>query len=292
MAFVSSFSGTRTLGQTKNAVASAKTTEKKSGVVMVTKAPGRSAVFDKFMASQSPWGKMSLASIGKKAETVVARTTMQVKTLCDADDYIAQCMKRQYVGLTQSGVYNVTCTEGASSYAAEDARVAALAAEFRKRQVSTVTSFGDLFEARKIAYASAKMCGYEESLVKRFGKSAETFVIGASESMGACSRYAMPSSVEEKYMMDCVIRASSARATENGCYSVMCSDGTVSGAAESKRVRGLSVEFRNKQVSPIVSSQWKFNQSKAAFYGCEYEDGLFAKYPAVAAAMRPSYARY
>lgn len=292
----SSFVGSHSLTRPASVLVTPAKLNNGNKIVMVTKAPGRSKIFDAFMASMSPYSTTSFLVNSMQPETIVARTQVQLATTCMADDYIAACAKRQYVALGQSGVYNVTCTEGASSGSAEDARVAALAAAFRKRQVSTRTSFADLFEARKRAFVAVNGCSYEESLVKRFAKSAETIVFAKSEADGACVRYADPNSIEESYMMECVKRAATARATAGGLYGVMCSDGTVPGAAESARVRGLSVMFRNKQVGTGVRYQRKFNQSKNAFNqhsgGCAYEDSLFSKYPATAAAMRPNYSRY
>lgn len=213
------------------------------------------------------------------------------------DDYIADCARRQYIAKqNSSGVYSQSCTEGNVRGAAEESRVAALAARFRRRQRSSAASFADLFETRRRATALANGCNYEESLVRQYADAALATVVGSSEAIGACARYAAPESVAERYMADCVARAASARATRFGVYNVMCCDGTTKGAAEAKRVSTLATQYRQKQKSKVAKEGQKYEVAKYGMnnYGnmCSYENGLFKAYPAAAATMRPDFARY
>lgn len=237
--------------------------------------------------------KAGYKSGGDARKKIMDKRGFEIKV----DDYIASCAKKQYImAQNSSGVFSPSCTEGTVRGAAEDARVAALANDFRRRQISGAASFTDYYEVRKLAFALAQGCNYEESLINRFPFAARATVIGNMEKVGACNRYATPKSAEEKYMAMCVERASSARSTPYGEYCGTCSDGTVKGAAETKRVAGLATKYRMGMYSASAKEQMKYDQSKFArnYFsgGCSYENDLFTKYPATAASMRPSYARY
>lgn len=295
----------------------------------ITKEPlkvqGRSKIFAAFMASKGapyPGTKKSKESkdVGRVQNALnAASTPFFLQSAVDAmrgykaggdarevvqrpfqrnvDDYIANCVRRQYIAKQNaSGVFGPSCTEGTVRGAAEDSRVAALAARFRRRQRPSAVSFADLFETRRRATVLAGGCNYEEMLVRRYADSALATVVGSSETIGACSRYIAPESVEEKYMAKCVERAASARSAASGVYTVMCCDGTTKGAAETKRVASLATAYRQKWRSGLAKEAYKYNVAKFARVNysnmCSYEDALFEKYPAVAASMRPDYARY
>ena len=226
-----------------------------------------------------------------------ARVKLHKPFMRRVDDYLAQCSQRQYIAAqNSSGVYSPTCTESTVTGGAEQARVASLAASFRRRQVVGPQSFTDYYETRRFATALANGCNYEESLIRRFPAAASMTILGTTEKEGACVRYAAPSSKAESYMLQCVERAASARATPNGVYNILCSDGTTKGAAESKRVAGLATKYRNGFLNPLAKLQIKYNQIKFArdyfSHGCSYENNLFNNYSAVAAGMRPQTARY
>lgn len=227
-----------------------------------------------------------------------ARDAILRPQLRKADEYVAACARKQYImGSMPTGVFSSQCFEGSVKFAAEDARVAALASEYRAKTIPSVASFADLYEARRRAIVLAKGCSYEEGLITKFsGKAAAAVVQGTSELNRACFRYSSPDSLAEKYMADCVAKQSNFRAVSGGLYGVMCCDATTSGAAEAKRVAALSTEYRNGQQSLLQKTQTKFDQAKYArdnyAHGCSYEEELFEKYPATAAAMRPDSARY
>lgn len=226
-----------------------------------------------------------------------ARVKLHKPFIRRVDEYIAECARRQYIAAqNNSGVYSPTCTESTVSGGAEEARVASLAASFRRRQVLGVQSYTDYYETRRFATALSNGCNYEENLVGRFPAAAAMTILGTLEKEGVCSRYATPLNKAESYMSECVERAASARATQYGVYGILCSDGTTKGAAESKRVSCLASKYRNGFMNPLVKIQIKYNQSKFArdyySHGCSYEDRLFSNYSAVAASMRPTTARY
>lgn len=264
---------------------------KKNGLIMsASTTKERASFFFKFMESTvKDYGGLGNLPviIGNDARSVFPQ----------ADNYVAECARRQYIAVQNgSGVYSPACIEGTFAGAAEDSRVASLAAAFRRRQVNGVRAFADYFETRRLATALVNGCNYEESLVGRFPAAAAAIVLGISERDGTCVRYASPKSKAEEYMAASVQRAASARATPLGVYNVMCNDGTTKGAAEAKRVAGLATKYRNGFMSVLVKEQRRFNQSKFArsYFSnqCNYEDGLFSLYPAVAGSMRPDTARY
>jgi hypothetical protein len=213
-----------------------------------------------------------------------------------SDAYIAACLTKQYKqAACATGVYGVNCTEGASKGAADDSRVAALAARFRMKQRTTSQKFADFTESRRKAISLAHGCSYEEKLVTSNVVAARSFVLGAAEKSGTCVRYAIGQSPAEAYMVASVDKQYKAMATSTGIYGVQCCDGTTSGMAETKRVLNLSARFRANQMSAGQKAQQAYDARKYArtqFRACNYETAIFENFPAVAASMRPTSARY
>lgn len=213
-----------------------------------------------------------------------------------ADKYMAKCMVQQYKqSACPTGVYSTQCTEGSVRGAADESRVAALAAQFRMKQRSTAQKYGDFCESRRKAIQLAHGCSYEESLVTKNVVSARTFVLGKSESLGTCVRYAMDQSPEEKYFVYSIDKQYKQMSASKGTYDVMCCDGTTAGMAETKRVQALATRFRTNQLSEGKKAQMKYDSrlyARTVFRACNYETAIFENYPAAAASMRPMTARY
>lgn len=224
-------------------------------------------------------------------------TMITYEPITSADRYMAECVTKQNkMTACPGGVYSVRCTEGTTKGQAEDSRIASLATSFRMGHRSTSQKFGDFTEVRRKAIIACAGCSYEEKLVDLFPISARAVVRSGSESKGVCVRYAVGMTPEETYMAGCVDKQSKFRAVPYGVYDVMCNDGSVKGNAEFKRISDLSARFRAGQLPKTAKEQIKFDSAKYArdYYGhgCDYEEVLFNKYPAVSASMRPDYARY
>lgn len=192
--------------------------------------------------------------------------------------------------------YDPSCTEGSAKGHAEASRKAALSAAFRANHRSSAQKVGDYFETRCRALTVAGGCSYEEYLVGRFPAAASAVVLGAAEANRTCVRYGVPSSPAEAYMVRSVDAAMKRRAVSSGVYEPSCSDGGSSGEAEFKRVQALAAKYRSAAVPAGAAAQSKYDSAAYARkhfgHGCSYEDNLFGAYPAMAAAMRPSTARY
>lgn len=257
---------------------------------------GRSAAA--IAAASTPYARiLALVNAGGRGAGGDPDTMVNNEPIVSADRYMAKCVTNQYkMTAVPSGVYSVRCTEGTFRGQAEETRNAALSAQFRMKHRSTSQKFGDFTEIRRKAIIACYGCSYEEKLVDRFPISARAVVTGGSESKGVCARYAVGSSPAESYMASCVDKQSKFRAVPYGVYDVLCSDGNAKNVAEYRRVSGLAARFRAGQLSAIAKEQLKFDSAKYArdFYahGCSYEEGLFNKYPAVSASMRPDAARY
>lgn len=214
-----------------------------------------------------------------------------------ADKYMAECIVKQYkMTAVPNGVYNVQCTEGTVKLQAEEARNAALSAQFRLKQRSSSQKFGDFTETRRKAIIAAHGCSYEEKLLDRFPMVARTYVTAGSEARGNCVRYANGVGPEEIYMSACVDKQMKFRAVPFGVYDVICNDGNAKHVPEYKRVSAMAARFRAQQLPETVKAQARYNNIKYArdffTHECSYEENLFNKYPAVSASMRPSTARY
>ena len=174
--------------------------------------------------------------------------------------------------------------------------MAALSAAFRAGQRTSAQKYGDYFEARRQATLGTHGCSYEEALVGVYPRVASAMVMGQAEATKSCVRYGTPGSPAEAYMAASVDRQMKERAVASGVYSPACTDGGVSGEAEAKRVAALATRFRAGHQSPLAKAQAKYDAAAYARlhfgHGCSYEEAVFERYPAVAAAMRPSTARY
>lgn len=208
-----------------------------------------------------------------------------------ADRYMAHTVTKQYkAAAVMTGVYSVRCTEGVVKGQAEEARNAALSMQFRMKQRSVVAKFADYVETRRKAIVACNGCFYEEALVSKYSASAKALVTGASEAKGTCSRYAVSMSDAERYMALSVDYQTRRKAVASGVYDVMCSDGNAKNVAEYKRVSSMAAKFRTRQLSTTAKEQLKYDASKYARkffgHGCDYEERLFNKYPAVSMSMR------
>jgi len=192
--------------------------------------------------------------------------------------------------------YSTACTEGTVQGAADGARIAALSARFRAGHRSTAAKYGDFFEARRQAITASHGCSYEERLVGTYPRVAAAMTLGAAEASRACVRYAAPASPAEAYMAASVDRQMKARAAAGGTYAPSCTDGSVGGEAEAARVAALATRYRTGAAPAGARAAAAYAASKYARvhfgHGCSYEEGVFDTYPAVAAGMRPSTARY
>lgn len=125
---------------------------------------------------------------------------------------------------------------------------------------------------------------------------AAAMVMGQAEATRSCVRYGTPSSPAEAYMAASVDRQMKARAVSTGIYTPACTDGSVGGEAETKRVAALATRFRAGHLPATARAQAAYDAAAYARlhfgHGCGYEEATFERYPAVAAAMRPSTARY
>lgn len=208
-----------------------------------------------------------------------------------ADKYMANTVTLQYkAAAVATGIYSVRCTEGVIKGQAEEARNAALSMQFRMKQRSTVNKFADYVETRRKAIVACKGCSYEEALISKYPASARAMVTGASEAKATCSRYAVSMDDAERYMTSSVDNQLKRKAVATGVYDVICSDGNARNVAEYKRVSSLGAKFRIRQLSTVAKEQMKFDASKYAReffgHGCDYEERLFNKYPAVSVSMR------
>ncbi|GAB0489808.1 hypothetical protein MMPV_001033 [Pyropia vietnamensis] len=226
-----------------------------------------------------------------------ALTGVKARDGPEADAYVAECVRSQYKRQANpAGVYDPSCTEGSAKGHAEASRKAALSAAFRAHHRSSAQKVGDYFETRRRALTVAGGCSYEEYLVGRFPTAASAVVLGAAEAGRTCVRYGVPSSPAEAYMVRSVDAAMKRRAVSTGVYEPSCSDGGSSGEADYKRVQALAAKYRSAAVSAGAAAQSKYDSAAYARqhfgHACSYEDNLFGAYPAMAAAMRPSTARY
>lgn len=196
-----------------------------------------------------------------------------------SDRYIAKCMVQQYKqSACPTGVYTTACTEGSTHGSGEDARLAAVSAQFRLKQRSTAQKYGDFCESRRKGIILAHGCSHEEGLVAKNVVSARTFVQGVSEKEGTCIRYAVGQSPEESYMVNSVDKQYKALSTKWGTYDVMCNDGNTAGMADTKRVQSLASRFRTNQMPAGKKAQSAYDSRRYArsmFRTCSY--GMFLR---------------
>eukprot|EP00168_Porphyra_purpurea_P017765 TRINITY_DN629_c0_g1_i9.p2 TRINITY_DN629_c0_g1~~TRINITY_DN629_c0_g1_i9.p2 ORF type:complete len:406 (-),score=127.19 TRINITY_DN629_c0_g1_i9:161-1249(-) len=227
----------------------------------------------------------------RSAAPAAAPPTMGV-----VDDYMAASVMRQYkAAAVPGGVYTPQCTEGAAAGDAEAKRVYATTQAFRARQSTARAAAAARFETRRRGIMAAHGCAHEEDRVVAFPSMAASMVIGQAEALRACSRYQVPASPAERYMAAAVERRYAAVQCPTGEFTV-CTDGAAKGEAEAARVAGGSTAYRARTLPTGTQAQGRFNARAYATaqygHGCGYEEALFAAYPAVAGAMRPSTGAY
>lgn len=212
------------------------------------------------------------------------------------DDYMAKNVRRQY---KQAGVpygeYTTQCTEGTTPGAAEDKRVATLAASFRARQASPSAKYADLYNTRRMAIIGTNGCSHEEKQVCELPIAAYACVIGKMEAMRACNRYRDDKDMDAMYMnksveRQCLSKDGGSGAVSGGEFGVMCTDGNTKGQAEYARVAALGTQFRANQATTSQKERSRYNSSLNAINmyanGCDYEESLFMRYPMAAGAMK------
>lgn len=211
--------------------------------------------------------------------------------LAKADEYMANSVRRQYLALSNPyGVYNLQCTEGSVKFAAEAARVRALNAQFRALQAGPAKRSFALFENRRAAIVASHGCHHEETQFADYSRVAATYNVARSEALGQCFRYAAPETVEEAAMVRYIDIQQNNAANPSGVYSTACNEGAARGQAEDVRIAALNVAYRQGQKSVVKLLNEKYEQKRAGYaatHGCEYEEGLVNKYPALGAAFRP-----
>eukprot|EP00186_Timspurckia_oligopyrenoides_P001648 CAMPEP_0182449412 /NCGR_PEP_ID=MMETSP1172-20130603/34186_1 /TAXON_ID=708627 /ORGANISM="Timspurckia oligopyrenoides, Strain CCMP3278" /LENGTH=292 /DNA_ID=CAMNT_0024646683 /DNA_START=55 /DNA_END=933 /DNA_ORIENTATION=+ len=215
------------------------------------------------------------------------------KILSEADLYFARSVTAQYKAFAcAGGIYDTQCAEGSYKGAAYEKRAMALSAQFRNKQRSPAAKARELFENRRHAIIEAHDCQHEEDLFVRFPKLSSAYVMGKSEAMRTCSRYVVPESVEEEYMAAAVDRQMKMRGVPGGVYSSSCTEANQKGQAEQARVAALATAFRSAQKSVNKKTQERYNAAKYGRdhfgHGCDHEEYEFNKFPASAAAMRPT----
>jgi hypothetical protein len=149
-----------------------------------------------------------------------------------------------------------------------------------------------MFETRKAAIIACHGCSHEESRVIGNPMLASTMILGKAEADRSCSRYIPSSSKAEDMMVRSVENQYTKRVNGSGVFSTACTDGQVPYEAYLNQVRGKSTLFRSKQYSPAAAAAAKFaaqQRAVAANHICNYEDGLYQKYPQLAGAIRPEY---
>uniref|UniRef100_A0A7S0G1Z3 Uncharacterized protein n=1 Tax=Rhodosorus marinus TaxID=101924 RepID=A0A7S0G1Z3_9RHOD len=207
------------------------------------------------------------------------------------DAYMADKITKAYKAKTMvNGIYSTMCTEGTTKGAADIARVRALAYEFRQKQKPMNLRKRELYENRKEAIISANGCHTEEVMFSKSRAATRAYNMKKSESAMACSKYAMPESLAENYMAECVNKQLLVKAVPNGVYGFNCLDGSTKDHAEQLRVATVASAFRTSQMSEGVRQAARRAQVKQALalyaHNCSHEELLFTAFPAVAAMMR------
>lgn len=229
----------------------------------------------------------------------------EISPVTPADGYMATCLTSQYKAMANpTGVYSISCTEGASKGQAEESRELSVLASFRQKQRSTSQKYFDLFESRKQAIKQAHGCSYEESYAS-YPLVAKAMIRGYSEAKQLCVRYntginyvrecGSDEAIASAYMSNTVDMQYKALAVPTGVYTGTCADGNTSGLAEFKRIQANSARYRANLMPEGFKAQSRYDAKKYAmsmFRCCQYEEDVFKRFPAVAASMRPLTARY
>lgn len=203
-----------------------------------------------------------------------AKDTVKPRSAAAADTYMAEnCVTAQYKAVANpTGVYSISCTEGAAKHQAEESRELSNMARFRQMQRPLNRKYFDFFEARKMATSMAHGCSYEEGMVANYPKVASAMVRGYSEAKSLCVRYNTANSPEEAYMAQSVDMQYKRMAVPNGVYGVTCTDGNTAGLADFKRVQAISARFRANQMSDNAKEQAKYDArmfARSMFRTCD-----------------------
>lgn len=279
MAFVSGFHGAQ-VGENKSAAVctTAPTKAVRNGDVSMA------------MVRKESRGRRTLAFNYRKnnVDTMIESGKKMTKK---ADEFFARSVTMQYKAFAcPNGEYTTQCMEGSVKQAAFEKRAMALSAQFRARQASPAAKARAMFENRRHAIIAAGGCDHEEKLFTRFPQLSAAYTHGQTEAFRTCSRYAVPESLEEEYMAASVDRQMKERAAAGGVYRPACTEANQKGQAEQARVAALAVSFRSTQASDSTVTKQRYDTAKYGrdhfAHGCDYEESLFNKYPASAAAMR------
>lgn len=221
-----------------------------------------------------------------------------------ADTYMARCVTDQYKAMANpTGVYSMSCTEGAAKGEAEQSRELSILASYRQKQRSTAQKYFDLYESRKHAVRQAHGCHYEEAYAS-YPLVAKAMIRGYSEAKQLCVRYntgvdyvkecGTDEMVASAYMANTIDMQYKKNAVPFGVYTGTCADGNQSGLADFKRIQANSARYRAGMMPEGFKAQSRYDAKKYAlsqFRACSYEEAQFLR-PAVAASMRPLTARY
>uniref|UniRef100_A0A7S0ZID6 R-phycoerythrin gamma chain, chloroplastic n=1 Tax=Timspurckia oligopyrenoides TaxID=708627 RepID=A0A7S0ZID6_9RHOD len=294
MASAAFIGGVGSLGSTLNGaqVASAKYAD---GAICKSSRNVQRSTVGIVMVSPSP-ASASMRRMQNKVPKMTGFSTKLVKksagkTLDKADEFFARSVTMQYKAYAAPyGTYTPQCTEGSVKGAAFEKRAMALSAAFRSKQKSPGQKAFEKFEMRKMAVIAAAGCDHEEKMFLKYPKLAKAYVLGSAEAMRTCQRYAVPETIAEEYMAAALDKVNKMRGAPNGVYSSSCVEGNAKGQAEQARVAALATAYRSAMKSTSQFEAEKFASSKYArdmfAHGCNHEEKIFNKYPAVAAGMR------
>lgn len=236
-----------------------------------------------FPNSVSMAGHYSLTNCGGASGTA--------KIMMKYDEYCAKGMQQVHKrSAIPFGVYTPKCTEGTQPGVAFDVRVFNRTSAFRQSQKPVNIRLKEAYEARKNCFILAHNCNREEQQFKNMPMSCATFLAGKTESLGACSRTVLPTSVVEDYFVGSVRAQMFAKANPSGVYKVgQCMDGYAKGDGEMRRVIALASEFRANQQSAgtVTGQQYAATALARQLFtkDCNTEDEQISEYPAVAAAL-------
>lgn len=110
------------------------------------------------------------AVVAGRAESMLA-CSRYFKDVSKAEDYMYECVEKQYKALrVPNGEYSTLCADGRTSGDAENARVAAMAAQFRGGQLSGIQKAQGRYNASLEACANGRGCSYEEEVYVNYPK--------------------------------------------------------------------------------------------------------------------------
>lgn len=223
-----------------------------------------------------------------------------------ADAYMAECVTSQYKAMANpTGVYSIACTEGAAKLQAEESRELANMNAFRQLQRPIGQKYADMYTTRLTGVRMAHGCSHEEKQLCDFPQVAKAMVRGYSEAKKICVRYNTSTAfvkecgseedIASAYMSERIDMQYKQMACPNGEYAATCAEGNTAGLADFKRVQAMSARFRANLMPEIVKAQSRYDAKLSArtlARCCDYEEAVFNKFPATAAAMRPLISRY